>query len=135
MLNEIIIKTIQLVHICIILFVLIIPFTNSPYLLLLHGVFIPFMILHWVTNNNTCVLTTAEKYVRRTKTKQDENDCFTCRLINPIFDFRKKHVQFSEFIYIITISMWLVSILKLSLKWKSGEIKNLFDLFQIKPVK
>lgn len=134
MLNDIIVHSIRLVHMCIILFVISIPFTNSPYMLLLHCVFVPFLILHWVTNNNTCVLTTLEKYMRNVKTKDDEKDCFTCRLINPLFDFRKNYDQFSKFIYIITISMWLICMIKLLLKYKSGKIKKLRDLFQIKPL-
>ena len=63
---------IKIIHISVIIFVILIPITNSPYLLLLHSVFIPFLLLHWVTNDNTCVLTTLEKHFRGIKTKEEE---------------------------------------------------------------
>lgn len=131
--NNIISSAIWFVHLCMVILVMAIPFTNSPYFLLLHSVFIPFMILHWVTNNNTCVLTTAEKYFKNVKTKEDEEDCFTCKLIYPIFDFKKNHVDMSKMIYCITIGMWLISVGKIAFKYNSGEFAKLSDLFVIVP--
>lgn len=124
-------KLIKLIHILIILYVIIIPFTNSKYLLLLHSVFVPFMILHWVTNNNTCVLTTVERQLRSNEKKLKDEDCFTCQLIEPIFDFKKNYSAFSTSIYILTIALWSVSSCKLYRKYKTGEITKLKDLFII----
>ena len=132
MLNEIITSAIQAIHMSIILLVIGVPLTDSPYLLALHVIFVPFLILHWVTNNNTCVLTTAEKFFKNVKNKEDEEKCFTCRLINPIFDFSKNNKQLSFYIYSITIGMWLVSIIKLSLKFQNGEITKLTDVMKLK---
>lgn len=128
--NGLIIRLIQIIHFCVILSVLLVPFTNSNYFLMLHSVFIPFMILHWLTNNNTCVLTTAEKYLKNADTPEKEEECFTCKLINPIFDFTKDNEKLTRYIYIITIGMWLLSVLKLSLKYKNNEIKKFKDLFK-----
>lgn len=130
--NNIIQKIIWTIHFCILLFVICIPFVRSPYFLLLHTIFVPFLILHWVTNNNTCVLTTAEKYFRNVETKEDEDDCYTCKLINPMFDFKKNHVDSSTVIYIVTICLWLISSIRLFLKYKSGEISKLSEFFVIK---
>lgn len=130
--NNIIQKIIWTIHFSIILCVICIPFIQSPYFLLLHTIFVPFLILHWVTNNNTCVLTTAEKYFRNVKTKEDEEDCYTCKLIYPMFDFKKNNIDSSTFIYVATISLWLISFLRLILKYKSGEISKLSDFFIIK---
>ncbi len=132
MINNIIANIIWFVHACIILFVIGAPITDSPYFLMLHTVFIPFMILHWVTNNDTCVLTTVEKHLKNVKTKEDEEDCFTCRLINPIFNFNKNNKELSKYIYLITIILWLISLVKLLLKYKNGKITKLEDLFVIK---
>lgn len=123
---------IKIIHICVILFVVIIPFTGSPYLLLLHSVFIPFLLLHWVTNDNTCVLTTLEKHFRGIKTKEEEKECITCNLINPIFGFKKSYSELSFYIYCITIGMWLLSISRLGWKYKTGEITKIKDLFLLK---
>ena len=132
MLNYIISKLIWFIHVCIILFVVIIPFSNSNYFIMLHSIFIPFMLLHWFTNNDTCVLTMIEKRFRNVKTKEDEEDCFTCRLINPIFNFNKNNINISALLYIIVILLWFMSISRLMLKYKNGEIENYKDLFVIK---
>lgn len=87
------------------------------------------MILHWVSNNNTCVLTTTEKYLRGGK--NDEKDCYTCQLINPIFDVTRNYDRFSKLIYILTIGLWSISTFKLYRKFSLGEIKNLHDLYRI----
>lgn len=123
---------ILVIHIILILLIILLPFCDTPYFLMLHSVFVPFLILHWVTNNNTCVLTTTEKYLRNKKSKDDEDDCLTCKLINPIFDFKKNHIDSSNFIYFITISLWFVSSFKLLHKYKSGKIKSSKDLFKTK---
>jgi hypothetical protein len=134
MINQIISNTIRLFHIIVILFVVIIPLTNGPYLLLFHTIFVPFLILHWVTNNNTCVLTTTEKFFRDVKTKDDEKECLTCQLISPMFDFKKNYEKFSKLIYTATIALWIISLLKLITKFHSGEIQTLRQLFTVTPI-
>lgn len=129
--NTLIIKLIQIIHIIFILFVIGVPFINSKYLLMLHSIFIPFLILHWLTNNNTCCLTMTEKYLRGIKNKKDEDECFTCRLINPIFNFKLKDKDINKYLYMLVISLWIISIFKLSYKVNSGEIKTWRDLFII----
>ena len=73
-------------------------------------------MLHWLLNNNTCCLTVLEKYIRQktVSTKINEEDCFTYQLVAPIYDFSKNHEAFSTFIYILTISVWLLSVYNLS---------------------
>lgn len=131
--NTITLKLIQIIHIFVILFVVIIPFTQSPYLLMMHSVFVPFMILHWVTNNNTCVLTIAEKKIRKEVLKEEpkKEDCFTCRLIEPVFDFTKNYEAFSRTTYVLTLLLWSLSTYKLYKKYKKCEIRQLKDLFVI----
>jgi len=172
-LQDILLKVITALHIIYILFVVITPFTNSNYFLLLHSITIPFMMMHWVCNDNTCVLTLIERKIREKigKGKEEESkleggkqeskleesklegklegskqesklegskqeikkdeDCFTCKLIEPVYDFKKNYAKFTIFIYIITISLWLISIGKLGYKYKSGQIKDYREIFLI----
>lgn len=130
-LNNFIANFIWVVHIIIILFVVCVPFTNSNYFLLLHAIFVPFMMLHWVTNNNTCCLTVTEKFLRNVKTDKDAQECFTCKLIEPIYDFKKNHEAQSAIIYVITIILWIISVSKLGYKIKSGEINSLRTLISL----
>lgn len=130
--KEILLKIITLLHVMFVIFVLITPFFNSNYFLFIHFIFIPFLILHWICNDNTCVLTVVERKLRKEIYKEvDENDCITCKLIEPVYDFRKNHKTFSVIIYGITISLWLISTIKLYSRYNSGTIKGINDLFVI----
>ena len=131
--NDSLLIMINIIHLIVIIFVLAAPFSNSNYLILLHIIIVPFIMLHWLLNNNTCCLTVVEKYIRQKtiSTKIKDEDCFTYQLIAPIYDFSKNHEAFSIFIYILTISMWLLSAHNISLKICNGQIKKLEDLAQI----
>lgn len=131
--KDLILRFITLLHIFFILFVIITPFTKSNYFMLLHIILVPFMMLHWIFNNNTCVLTIIERYIRK-KVYGDEDmkeNCFTCKLIEPVYDFNKNYKSFSQIIYLITIGLWILSAGKLYCKYKSGEITNYQDLFNL----
>lgn len=131
--NDGLIILINIIHLIVIIFVLAAPFSNSNYLMLLHAIVIPFIILHWLLNNNTCCLTVAEKYIREknTGTFVKEDDCFTYQLVAPIYDFNKDHQAFSTFIYILTISLWLVSVYNLSFKYCNNQINSIDDFCAI----
>lgn len=132
-LNDSLLVLINIIHLIIIIFVIASPFSNSNYLMSLHIIIIPFIVLHWILNNNTCCLTIAEKYIREknTGTTIKESDCFTYKLIAPIYDFNKDHQTFSTFIYILTISLWFISVHNISNKICSGEINSINDLCTI----
>ena len=129
--NEFCLQLISLIHILYILFIVITPFTNYNYMLLLHCIVVPFMMLHWVVNDNTCVLTMIEKKMRFHVygTVPLNNECYMSRLIEPVYDFKKNYQTFSVSIYAIVIMLWLISVYRLYSKYKSGEIRRLSDLF------
>lgn len=131
MIQELLLQLITLIHILFILFVLAPPFINSNYFLLLHIIVIPFLILHWITNDNNCILTILEKNLRNMKSKKDEEDCFMCKLIEPIYDVNKNYSRFSSIIYVTTIGLWIVSMYKLFYGYKVGTITKWTDLFII----
>lgn len=131
--NELFLQLITFIHILFILFVIIVPFTNSTYFLLLYAIILPFIMLHWIINDNTCILTIIEKNIRQQLygVKPKKEDCFTCNLIEPIYDFKNNYESMSTAIYIITFVLWGISVYKLFSKWKYGEIKTFNDLFCI----
>lgn len=89
-------------------------------------------MIHWVLNDNTCALTLFEKKIREEMYGYvpDSQDCFTCRLIEPIYDFKANNHDSSTIIYIITLSLWALSVGKLFYKWKTGDIVSFADLFK-----
>lgn len=129
--HEICFKIITFLHIMYILFIVISPFSNIKFFLVLHAITVPFMMLHWVTNNNICALTYMEKHIHKQVygTEQDNNNCFTCKLIGPVYDFTNDKGSFNVLIYTITIGLWGVTIYSLYNKFKSNEIKTFYELF------
>jgi len=133
LLNDSILTLISVLHLIVIIFVLAAPFSNSNYLLSLHAILVPFILLHWWMNNNTCSLTVAEKFIRQRAYGEtaNENDCFSYKFIAPIYDFNKNHESYSTFTYMLALSLWAVSMYNLSWKYKTGEIKNMNDFLQL----
>ncbi len=144
--KEILLNFITILHIIFVLFVVITPFTNSTYFLMLHLIIVPFVMMHWLLNDNTCVLTVVERKLRKEvqksslpngaeQTEADINaideECITCKLIEPVYDFRKNYETFSKIIYAITIALWLITVFKLVGKYRSGEIGSFKDLFNL----
>ena len=130
--DKILLKIILIVHITIVIFVVLTPFINSNYLLLLHSMIIPFIVLHWLMNNNMCALTLMEKKIREkiSGSSNAKKECFTCKIIEPIYDFKNNHKERSTFIYASTAILWLISVSRLYYKYKIGEITKFKDLMQ-----
>ena len=127
---------ISIIHLAFIFFVIGTPFlTNVNALLLLHIVLVPFMLAHWVTDNNMCTLTMIEKYIRIQVYGPSANDrlddCFTCRIIEPVYDFDKNFDKFQKVLYGFTISLWFVSLYKLYLNHKNGKLNSFNDLLMV----
>lgn len=131
--NDSILFLISVLHVLVILFVLCAPFSNSNYLLLMHIIVIPFIILHWYLSNNSCSLTVIERIIKDKTEGQSytKEDCFTYKFIAPIYDFNKNTKDFSNFTYIITIGLWFVSIYSFIYKFKNNEINSLLDIFNM----
>lgn len=132
--NKILLNLIILLHVLCVLFIVCIPFCcSSNYFLLVHIIVIPFIILHWILNNNACSLTLAEQYVRAKiyNTTPDPTECFTHKFIAPIYDFNKNNKNFSNIIYIFTIMLLCISIYKLYNNYRIGKLNSFYDIFII----
>jgi len=131
--NETILLFINVLHMIVILFVIGSPFSGSNYLLTMHTMIVPFILLHWVLNNNTCSLTVAERFIRE-KTygcPVKNNECYSYKFIAPIYDFNKNHESYSTFSYILTISLWSISVYNIYNKINNGEIRSYHDLCRL----
>jgi hypothetical protein len=138
MLRNIILTIITIIHYIYIIFIVAAPITNNTLLLLLHAIFVPFMIFHWILNNDTCFLTILESYIRNDKKTFDieellkkKEECFSYKLVGPIFNFKEDNEEFSTFIYIIVLALWATSLYKLYNKYKDGKLSKLQDIFML----
>jgi hypothetical protein len=130
--NEFVLHFIILIHLIFVLFVVITPFIGSNYFLILHFVVVPFVVAHWVINDNNCALTVMEKYIRYQiyGIKPDPNDCFMHKLVAPVYDFKKNNNDLSNWIYIITIFLWLFTVFRLYSNYRDGKLCKLSDLLE-----
>lgn len=126
-------RIISLIHILFILFVVLSPISNSNYILMMHLILIPFMVFHWILNDNTCMLTIIERHLRKKiyGDKYKEDECFTCNLIEPVYNFIDDYKVFNKLIYGVTLSLWLLSGIKLYMKYNKGLINDWKDLFKL----
>jgi len=129
MLDEVILKLIMLCHYAIILCVVGIPFTSNNYLLVMHFICVPFMMGHWYMNDNTCALTMIEIELRRKLGYNvNKDECFTCQLIEPVYDFKANNKEWETYLYVISTCLWLITTYKLFSMYARGEIYTMHDL-------
>lgn len=85
-------------HVLIFIFVVSVPFIGSDMLVLLNLVFMVGILVHWICNNNICILTVIEKAVRGTP---DDTQTFFGKLFGGVYSFGKDS----------RISWWILSFL------------------------
>ena len=132
-LNDIILFLINIIHILVIVFVVIVPFTNNNLLLLLHSIVIPFIMLHWILNNDSCAITLIEKYIRiqiNGGNYIDDKDCLSYKVIGPIYNFMNEHIDYSKWTWIMTIMLWFVTLYKLKIKYNNNDLDEIRNLIK-----
>jgi hypothetical protein len=123
---------ITFLHILFFIFMVGAPFVNSNYILFLHFILVPFLMLHWICNDNTCALTIAEKAIRKQFSDNvNSSDCVTCLVIEPVYDFRKNNADYTALIYAVAILLWCITAYRLFSRYRSGKLSSFTDLFTI----
>ena len=153
------VNIIKLLHIGFISFILTTPLSNSNYFLLLHSIIVPLLILHWTCNDNTCALTSIERYIRKEQSQSEYIEDFKARylktdckedneirvLIGPNYDYFSKNSQdrffkedfknnykkFTILTYGIALSLWGLTMCNLYNKYRKGLITDWRQLFII----
>lgn len=128
--NSLMANIVRVLHLILVVLIIVTPFLNYNRYLLLYLICIPFIILHWLTNNDICVLTLLEKKLRG-KNENEDKEYFTEQLISPVFTFANDHKQFSLFTYGTVIILWSIAFSKLLFVFKTNEIKNVFDAINL----
>lgn len=128
--NIVMLYLIIILHFAFVLFIVVTPFIGNNYFLILHAIIVPFVILHWYLNDNTCALTLMEKNIRYQLYGKmpDPDECFTHNLIAPIYDFRKNNEDSSCIIYTVTLALWVYTLIRLYLNYQNGKLSKLEDL-------
>ncbi len=128
-LNKLLLFIINIIHILVILFVVIVPFTNNDFLLMIHTIIIPFIMVHWLLNNDTCAITLAEQFVRVQMNggkPVDDKECIAYKVIGPVYTFMNDYADYSTWTWSLTTGLWFMSTFKVVNKYKTGELNKYF---------
>lgn len=106
-LKQVTIMIIQILHLLLILYVLYGPLLKNPLNMFVYLLIIPMLVLHWVFNNNSCMLTILESKMRNISLDKG----FIYRVITPIFKIN--HLELSNVIYFVTITWWIWVMIKM----------------------
>jgi hypothetical protein len=125
---------IKALHALLIIFLVLSPFSRANYILFLHAIVIPFIVLHWIFNNNTCALTVMEHYIaeKLTGKKVDKNSGFMAHLINPVYDFAGNNKDLNLYIYLVVAILFVGSAGKLIFRRVTGKITSFKDIIEVK---
>ena len=117
----------------VLLFIFGAPFFGGEYFLSIHFLIVPFIMLHWVTNQSVCALTEIEKLVRGGCESKDtffgqvmdpiyKSESFIGRLAAPFYTFEDEETE-TLVVWIGLTGLLLITLWKL---WPTG-----FDYLQL----
>jgi hypothetical protein len=100
---------IKLIHFLVFLFLVVAPFTGSEYLMTMHLLIVPFILLHWATNQSVCALTEMEKLVTG---KTCDEETFFGKIVGPIYKFKTQKEE-NMFVWTAMITLWFITFVRL----------------------
>lgn len=103
---------IKLIHCIIVAMMLFVPFSNNRILLSCYIMYVPFIVFHWILNDDTCALTLLECYL----TGNSKEESFVGRLVGPVYNITNNHI------YIITFVLYMIAVIRLG--------KNPIDVYK-----
>ena len=100
--KKIFIKIIQIIHLTLIIYIILGPFLFPNRISEIITILL-FILYRWITNDNSCTLTTIENILSGNK------NGFIYRIVNPIYKLREQ--KFNKILYLITF-IWLFFLIK-----------------------
>ena len=100
-------------HVVLVLFVALTPFlaSSTSDLLVLHAIVCPFLILHWLTSTDGCVLTLLETRLRGLETVSES---FMHRLVAPVYVIDDAALRY--LVSGTTMGLWILTLRRLCVK-------------------
>jgi len=115
---------IQIIHILVRIFLVATPFFGDQYLLSLHAITIPFVMMHWASNQTVCALTELEKFVSGNKEEDTffgqifvpiyKNESFVGTILKPIYTVKDKDEE-KRLVWVGLALLWFITLYRLSL--------------------
>ena len=103
---ELIIKAL---HFLLVVFIIGTPFFGDAYLQSMHFLIVPFIMVHWATNQSVCALTEMETLVTG---KECDDDTFFGKVVGPVYKFSSIQDE-NFFLWTLLVTLWLITVFKL----------------------
>jgi hypothetical protein len=103
---ELIIKAL---HFLLVVFIIGAPFFGDAYLQTMHLLIVPFIMMHWITNQSVCALTEMEKLVTG---KDCDDETFFGQVVGPVYKFHTRREE-NFFLWALLIILWSITVFKL----------------------
>ena len=97
------------IHLALFIFSMIIPFAGNTRQLKAYSLLVPFLMLHWATNDDTCVLTMIEERLSNVPKKRT----FMGRLLGPIYT--RGDTELGKLTTCLFFGLWLIVQYKLGM--------------------
>jgi len=117
---------INFIHILLVLFIFLTPFVGNEYYLTMHLIILPFIVIHWITNQSVCALTEIEKIISG---KKDDDDTFFGKLVGPVYKFKTRDDE-TLFLYALMGALFVMTFIKLN---RLGFVQLKADFRQLFP--
>ncbi len=109
--SKLVADMVQVLHLLFAVFLIITPFIGSDPLLSIQFITVPFVMLHWLMNNDTCCLTVMECKLRGI----DPSRSFFNGVVAPVYQLGYKgDAILRQWIWGLMIALWIVTVFKLS---------------------
>lgn len=92
---------VRAVHVLIVAFFVCAPFSRNCDMIVMHAIMVPFLYVHWLTNNDTCALTEVEKLLSK---KTQNTETFVGSIVSPVYKIESGDVK------ILTLLLWVFSL-------------------------
>jgi hypothetical protein len=124
---------VRAIHLIVVLVIIISPFYAEQLSLTSYVILLPFIVIHWITSNNICILTLIEQKLRKRAGEPvcNDDDLFIGSIITPVYDVHNRLPSLSKLIYIGTGLLWLIALIRLQHLYS---VKGIAPLFQPKMV-
>ena len=111
-------------HLVFFVFMLYCPFSKQKVFNLFFLITAPFILLHWVTNNDVCALTEVEKILRGGKC--ESKDTFFGSLVAPVYNFDKHPYVSAMLLRSVLIVLWFIAFYNVKQKRDNDPIDEIY---------
>lgn len=109
-----------LLHALLFIASIVVPFTNNRTLLEFYSLIIPFLMFHWITNDDNCSLTQMEVFL----TGKEKEGTFFGKLLSPVYNMSNEHAD--KFVKSLLFVLWFFVQFKLDRIPGLNKIRELY---------